>query len=44
MEENGVRLLSSLDDDAAAVPDLDAQVVVVEHPHTYEGQVSDRWA
>ena len=34
--EGGVRLLSGLDDDAAAVPDLDAQVMIVEHPHSYE--------
>ena len=29
--------MSGLDDDAAAVPDLDVQVMVVEQEHTYQG-------
>ena len=29
VEGGGAQLLSGLDDDAAAVPDLDAQVIVV---------------
>ena len=35
-EGGEVRLLSGLDNDAATVPDLDAQVMVVEHGHAQQ--------